>query len=49
MSTSIVSSVMLLDRRNTLSEEELLKKAQWVYHEINARDGHTGLNVAPSQ
>lgn len=42
MATSLVASIILFDRKTGISEEELLKKGQWVYQEIKARDGLTG-------
>lgn len=47
MSSSLVASV-LLQHRKGISEEEIVKKAGWVYEEIKARDGLVSLLSAPS-
>jgi glycerol-3-phosphate O-acyltransferase len=48
MATSIVSAIILNNRTGATSEEDILKKLQWAYHEILARDGLTGINIQPS-
>jgi hypothetical protein len=39
MSSSIVATVLLLHRKG-ISDDELLKKACWIYEEISAKNGH---------
>jgi glycerol-3-phosphate O-acyltransferase len=45
MSTALVSSVILSDRKRGFNEEELHKKIVWLYEEIQARGAMMSNNV----
>jgi len=47
MTTSTVAAIILEDRSSSFNEEVLLKKAVWLYHEIDARHGHQFIKQAP--
>lgn len=34
MMTSMVSAMILFDRKTGMTEEEAVKRTQWLYHEI---------------
>lgn len=48
MATSMVASVILVNRKEGTSEEKLLQKVNWVYEEIQARNGIMSVNRQPS-
>jgi len=41
-------ATVLLQHRRGISEDELVKKATWIYEEIKGRNGFTSLNSAPN-
>ena len=47
MSTNIVATV-LLQHRKGISEDEMVRKAQWIYEEISARGAETMVSTPPS-
>lgn len=48
MTTSLVSSVILVNRKDGTSEEQLFKKVNWLYNEIQFRNGVTSMNREPN-
>lgn len=49
MSTNMVAAMLLLKRHRGMSEDELIRKVQWLYDEILLRGGSTSLNAKPSK
>ena len=43
MTTNMVSSLILTQRKGGFNDEELLKKLVWLYNEIHARQGLMGI------
>lgn len=48
MNTAILSSIILQDRHQGLTEEDLLKKTLWLYNEIQERNGLLSLTIKPN-
>ncbi len=48
MSTALLSSIILSNRKGGFNEEELHKKMVWLYEEILARGGMMSNNVPPT-
>lgn len=48
MSTSMISSIILFNRKGYFSEEELLKKTHWLFDEITFRKGILSIDVKPN-
>lgn len=44
MATSLVASIILVNRKDGISEEILVKKVNWLYNEILARNGIMSMN-----
>ena len=49
MATNMVAAMLLLKRHRGLSEDELVRKVQWLYDEILLRGGSTSLNARPGK
>ena len=48
MVTSMISSIILYNRKGFISEEELLKKIHWIFNEITIRKGILSIDVKPN-
>ena len=48
MSTAMVASILILNRKGGTNEEDLLSRTTWLYHEIAARNGLMSMSVPPS-
>ena len=49
MSTNMVAAMLIHKRQGGISEEEMIKKVNWLYDEILVRGGSISLNNKPSK
>lgn len=49
MSTQMVASILISRRQGGISEEELVRKCDWLFQEIRVRGGQMSLNTNPTK